>query len=536
MRRHAQREQTPRERLNEVRRTISKRRGLIVKCALLVLFTIGLATYFVTPEFEAKSSVYVRLEQQPTDGSAIAGAAGSRMGAVSPLAVLNTYMETVLSRTTAEQVVRDFKLDQIPPSKAFRERAKTWVVDQIIGAISSVSKAMAGKVASDGGEDKFRNTVDDLQSNIAAEVDQDTELVLISVQHPSPVLAQKINQRLIEILGERSVSMNRADAAAAYRSVMDSLPAAARRLEEADRALAQFKRKHGIVALSEEQRVRIERLDALETQAEQARSALEENQAKLDTARQDLQSRSHPVTLTTVVAENPTVRQAKADLYAKEAELAGRLQTYTEEHPEVIRLRAEIEAAQERLRREVDRAVSSETKGLPPEYAQLVQNLVALESTQMGLAARERAAREALEAFRAKLVSLPAVERELEQLGRDQRVAADFYAELRQRAQQLQNAALSSTPPVSMVVIDPPRLPRGIGDISSPPYLVVVILAPILALLIALATAFVAEYFDDTLGTAEEVATSLGLPVLAVVPQARKREFDGYFLSPRREQ
>jgi succinoglycan biosynthesis transport protein ExoP len=523
MKRLEKREPTPRERLNEVRQTLGKRRGLILRCALLALFTIGLATYFVTPEFEAKSSVYVRLDQaakdSPTDAS---GALSSRMGAVSPLAVLNSYTETILSRSTAEQVVRGFKLDQIPPSQAFRERVKDGIIGAITGVISSVSKAMAGKAANDTGEDKFRKTVDDLQSNIAAEVDEETELVLITVEYPDPALSQKINQRLIDILAQRSLNMSRAETEAAHRAVTASIPAAKEKMEEADRALAAFKREHGIVALTEEQRVRIARLDALESQADQAKAAREENEAKLEAARADLKNRSHPVTLTTVVAENPTVRQTKADLYAKESELAGRLQTYTEEHPEVVRLKAEIEAAHERLRREVERAISTETKGLPPEYAPLVQNLVALESDQMGLVARERAAAETRQAFKAQLESLPAVERELEQLGLEQRIATGLYTDLVSRSRQLQSAAENPTPSVSMAVIDPPRLPKGISDISSPPYLIVIILGPILALLLALTVAFVAEYFDDSLGTAEEVAATLELPVLTVVPYTRQ--------------
>jgi len=54
MTRQDNQERTRGERLNEVRLTISKRRRLIIKCTLLLLFTMGLGTYFVTPEFECQ--------------------------------------------------------------------------------------------------------------------------------------------------------------------------------------------------------------------------------------------------------------------------------------------------------------------------------------------------------------------------------------------------------------------------------------------------------------------------------------------------
>ncbi len=336
--------------------------------------------------------------------------------------------------------------------------------------------------------------------------------------HPDRRLAQKINQRMIDILAERSLAMGRADAAAAHGAVLAALPAAAQRVSDADGALANFKQRSGIITFSDEQRVRTERLNSLEAQHDQARATLEEIEARLSAVRRSLESRSEPITLSTVLAENPTVRQIKADLYEKEESLAGLLQSYTEDHPDVIRLRKQLSAGKDRLRREVERVASSETQGLPPEYSTLVESLVRLESDQMGVAARERATAALLKKFRAGLRTLAEKEQELVALVREQQVAADLYTGLKQRAEELRNASLSTMPPVSMVVVDPPRLPRGMKDIGTPKYVIIAILAPILALLIGLTSAFVAEYFDDTIGTEEEVTHRLGLPVLTSIP------------------
>ncbi|NIR01583.1 MAG: hypothetical protein GTN78_15520, partial [Gemmatimonadales bacterium] len=329
---------------------------------------------------------------------------------------------------------------------------------------------------------------------------------------------QKINERMIDILAERSLAMGRADAAAAHGAVLAALPAAAQRVGDADRALADFKQRSGIITFSDEQRVRTERLNSLEAQHDQARATLEETEARLSAVRRSLENRSEPITLSTVLAENPTVRQIKADLYEKEESLAGLLQSYTEDHPDVIRLRKQLSAGKDRLRREVERVASSETQGLPPEYSTLVESLVRLESDQMGVAARERATAALLKKFRAGLRTLAEKEQELVALVREQQVAADLYTGLKQRAEELRNASLSTMPPVSMVVVDPPRLPRGMKDIGTPKYVIIAILAPILALLIGLTSAFVAEYFDDTIGTEEEVTHRLALPVLTSIP------------------
>jgi len=518
------RELSPREQLHRAARTLAKRRSLALKVALLVLAAIGASTLMVTPRYKATASLYVRMEQPPVDPLSQNGGRSSHLGAVSPLAVLNSYVETLLSRTTAEEVVRDLELDALPPSMALRDRMKRALTGAISGAISFVSRAMAGGVSEEE-EDTFRETVDDLRDTVTAEIDQDTELILVTVLYPDRKLAHDICQTMADIMVSWATAVTRADARAAHEAVAGAIPAATARLEEADRALSDFKRQEGIVDLTDEQRLRVEQLGNLEMQHAQAKAAQTEAAARLAAAEHSLEESRQPVALTTVLAESPQVREIKSDLYQREQQLAALLSTHTEEHPEVIRLTSQIDAARQRLAREVERVAVSETQGLPPEYSTLVQALVTFESEHIGMKAREEAIGVLLDSFRARLSLLPAKEQRLAELARDQQAALSDYALLVERAGHLQMASQLGGPPVAITVIDPPRLPKGISDIGSPPYVIILILGPILSVLIGLTAAFVAEYFDDTLGTQEEVADRLSLPVLVAIPH---RAEDGY--------
>jgi capsular exopolysaccharide synthesis family protein len=488
-----------------------------VRTAILVLAAIIAATLLVTPKYKAAASLYVRMEQAPVDPLSQDSGRSSRLGSVSPLAVLNSYVETLESRTTAERVVRDLELDKLPPPNALRDRIKRALTGAVFGLLSRVTRTMAGGVE-DAPKDRFRETVDDLQDLVSAEIDQDTELILITVLYPDRQLAQAICQKMADILVFRATRMTRTDAASAHEIVAAALPTAASRLSAADRALSEFKRKEGIVTLSDEQRRQIEQLGNLEMQHLQAKAALEEIEARLTTVRQSLAGHGDPVTLTTILTESPEVRQIQSDLYQREQQLAALLSTHTEEHPEVIRLKSQIDAAQKRLAGEVKRVAISETQGLSPEYETLAKSLVLLEGDRMGVRAREEAVARLIRDSRAQLARLPAKEQRLQELVREQQVASKSYLQLVERADQLQLASQMSGPPIAITVIDPPRLPKGIGDIGSPPYLAIVVLGPILSVMIGLTMAFVTEYFDNTLGTQEEVADRLDLPVLASNP------------------
>ena len=525
------RELSPREQLRRAVLTLAKRRALVLKVTILVLAAIGVSTLMVTPKYKAETSLYVRMEQPPVDPLGQEAGRSSRLGAVSPVAVLNSYVETLLSRTTAEQVVRELQLDAVPPSKALRDRIKRSLTGIVSGAISFVTRMMAGGVPA-AEEDKFRETVDDLRSSVTAEIDQDTELILVTVLYPDRELAREICQKMADTLVARGTIMTRSDAQAAHEAVAAAIPAASARLAETDSALSEFKRREGIVDLTDEQRLHVEQLGNLEMQHAQARAALEEAAARLASAQHSLEDSRQPITLTTVLAESPQVREIKSDLYRQEQQLAALLSTHTEEHPEVIRLQSQIDSAHQRLAREVQRVAASETQGLPPEYSTLAQALVTFESDHIGMTAREEAIGVLLADFRARLRLLPARDQQLEELARDQRAALANYTLLVGRAEQLQMASELSGPPIAIATIDPPRLPKGIFDIGSPPYVLIMILGPILSVLIALTAAFVAEYFDDTLGAAEEIADGLSLPVLVSIPHRVADDQDDSDVSP----
>lgn len=499
--------------MRRVLRTLVKRRSLVVRTAVLTLGAIIVATLLMTPKYKATASLYVRMEQPAIDPFGQDQGRSSRLGMVSPLAVLNSYVETLMSRTTAEGIVVALELDKLPPSGALRERFKRAVTGAISGVVSLATRTMAGGVE-EGSKDKFRETVDELQSLVSAEVDQDTELILLTALHPDRELAQQICQKMADTLVLRATTMTRSDAEDAHEAVVGALPKAAGRLADAEHALSEFKRENGIVTLTDEQRRQVEQVSSLEMQHLQAKAALEETEARLATVQESLASHGEPVTLAKVLTESPEVRQLQSDLYQREQQLAALLSTHTEEHPEVIRLRSQIEAARRQLTQEVQRVAVSETRGLSPEYETLAQLLVSLEGDRMGVSARQEAVAQLLGEARSRLALLPAKERRLQELARAQQEALRTYTQLTERADELRLASQMSVPPIAITMIDPPRLPKGIGDIGSPPYLVVLVLAPILSLIIGLTTAFVAEYFDNTLGTPEEVADQLALPVL----------------------
>ncbi len=129
----------------------------------------------------------------------------------------------------------------------------------------------------------------------------------------------------------------------------------------------------------------------------------------------------------------------QAELAQLRAELAEAQQRYTEDHPDVRRLRRSIAALSERA------AVTPESQRQTPdnpEYLRLVSQLETAEEELGALRASAYRAREQIEAYERRLVMAPDVERDYRQLSREHDIAQNQFRDIQNK---LGEAALAQT-------------------------------------------------------------------------------------------
>ena len=86
----------------------------------------------------------------------------------------------------------------------------------------------------------------------------------------------------------------------------------------------------------------------------------------------------------TTIQNNPLVQTYQQRLADLEIALSGARELYTERHPEVLSLQAEIQEVRSRLANEVERVIATETQTINPIHSQLYSQLI---STQVELVA-----------------------------------------------------------------------------------------------------------------------------------------------------
>jgi capsular exopolysaccharide synthesis family protein len=201
------------------------------------------------------------------------------------------------------------------------------------------------------------------------------------------------------------------------------------------------------------------------------------------------------------VMANPVVQGLKgqlADLHKEEARLSDSL---GDKHPDMIKVRSEIRATEDKMRsemRSVVQAAEADYHTAASQESSLQQNLDAVKQEAMGV--------------NRKAIEYGVLRREVD--GNQQ-----MYKDLLTRTKQTGlETELETT---NIRVVEKAEVPRGpISPQRTRNYQ----LAVLLGLLLGIGLVLIFEHFDNTLKTPEDVKEHLGLPFLGMVPDVGVRQ------------
>lgn len=342
---------------------------------------------------------------------------------------------------------------------------------------------------------------------------QGADVAKLSVECDDPRKAAMFLNTLVEVFKEHSHQINQESVRAAKEFIAQQLSIAEGSLEQAEEALLHYKKSGRIVEPQAETKAQIEKIASLEKQLAEVEVATGGAGAERREIERAFRNLDPTLVTSTTLVNNPLVQQYRARLSELESELAGTLERYTDNHPTVISLRATIADVKDKLSREVDRIVGSETMSLDPVYQDLRSKLVANQALVVGLEARQTALRKLLSAAEVGLATIPEEELAVTRLARDLRVDEEIYLMLRSKFEEMRIAEAMKISDV--YVVDRATVPNAP---VKPRKLLNTAIAGVLGAFLAVGLAFVMEYLDTSLKTQEEVERVLDLPVLGMIP------------------
>lgn len=210
-----------------------------------------------------------------------------------------------------------------------------------------------------------------------------------------------------------------------------------------------------------------------------------------------------------------------AQLEAQRTILEASRQRYSDDHPDIKRVQRNIQSLEARI-------ASGEGAGRSgprrtPVTVQLQTQINAIDTQLSGLQSQSFGLRAKLDNFESRITTSPEVEREYQQLTRELNIAREKYNELlsRQMDAELSEAAIAGGRGDEFRLMQTPGVP---GSPAKPARLAIALLALLAAALAGLTAAVIAESVDPTVRGERDLRQILNLTPLATIPEIETAE------------
>lgn len=356
-------------------------------------------------------------------------------------------------------------------------------------------------------------TVSQLLSSVLVRPVKGTAILTVDATWGDPTTSAKIANTFASVFVERQRQLVAHQADAAITFLQGALPTAENHMRDAQQALAVYQAKVGIADLPSQTVSRITAITALETKGQQAELDARQAAAQLAAVDQIRATVSPTIVGSRTVSANPVAAQLQSQIETLKSELTSTRQTYTDNFPAVIAIRAKIADAERELARLPQNVVSGTQSNPNPLAQQLNQQAATLEGQIAADRAQISTIRQQRAAAQPQIDQLPAQARRIGDLTRAAKSAQDIYDTLQHR---YQDASIARTTALSDVTIT--ELARPDLYHVAPNSLTNIIFGILFGLVLAIVAVFVAESFDDRFRTEDDVREKLGLPLLATIP------------------
>ena len=310
-------------------------------------------------------------------------------------------------------------------------------------------------------EDKKPEKKDFVKKYLDIKNTKGTNIIEVSARWETPEEAQRISQTVVDNFLLMQTDMSRQTQSLLVTFLEKRIDEAKEASEKAEAKLLAFSKEHKIYSPDDQVKHVLNQMLAFDKSMADFEVAIKSGQASLDAANaaleeQKMSSRAYNV------SDNKIVQGLRSEIVAKQVELVGLRQNYTEKHPSVQRAVEELHQLENSLRSEVLASVDSNAVTLNPTQSELVKQQ-ALASVGLAVSkATKKAVEEEWGKKEDELGKLPDDVLEYARLQRDVTIQNEVYLNLVKQSEQHKiQAAMDS---MDIQIVDPANLP----DIEEP--------------------------------------------------------------------
>ena len=307
-------------------------------------------------------------------------------------------------------------------------------------------------------EDKEKLTAEGFaKKNLEVTNIKKTDLITIAAYGKTPEEAQMISQGVADNFLALMTKLNKEDNSTTLKFLDERIKIAKEEMETAENKLAAYQQEHKIYAPDEQAKAIIANLNNYDTTIAQLQAQSEGDSAKLAGVTSQLEQQNASL-LEYNVSDNANIGNIRESIVNKRVELVGLQQQFTDEHPDVIKAKEELNSLEKSLSDEIAKAVNSQSVTLSPVQSNLLKDKI---STEVQISVNN-ASLEALKAKQAEaqesIATLSADSVEYMRLERNAKITGQVYTSLVQNYEQTRIQEAKDS--MDIQIIDAADLPK----------------------------------------------------------------------------
>lgn len=389
--------------------------GIIVGCTAIAT----IASFVLPKQYESTTLVQTCNASKEMGGQAAAAMAalGDGGGASSPT---NNYMELMKTRTVLDPII-----------------------DELYEGKDPEKKPDAAAFA---------------KSNLDIKNTKGTNLITVTAKGKTPEEAQQISQEVVDNFLKMQTDNSQQTQSLLVQFLNGRIEEAKKDSDDAAQKFADFSREHKLYSPDEQLKQAITQVSAYDKSIADLQSQQKAAQAQYDVAtnklgQQKASSKAYGIN------DNGTVQSIRGQIVAKEVELAGLRQKYTDNNPTVIASQQQLNQLQSDLAREVSAVVDSSAASLNSAQMDLLKNQAVAEASISAAKASEDAVRAKKAEIEQDIDKYPDDMVTYLQLKSDAEIKKTIYTNLVQQCEQ--NKIREAMESMDIQVIDEANLPKN---------------------------------------------------------------------------
>ena len=348
-----------------------------------------------------------------------------------------------------------------------------------------------------------------------------TDLFTVSYRNKDPKLTMDYVNTLVRMAVEENISAKREEAYEANRFLTEQRAFFKKKLNAAVEKISNFRKDKGIFMAIDE-RIIVGEIKVAQDSLEELNIKMSELNAKKASTEKQLKEEN--IYTVSRLGSSTGASLSKKILYLHQ-KLNELLVKYTENYPEVIKIKAAIEILQKQLDSGGDQEVAFEKDGdatemttLNPLYQQLKEELSKIDLELAALTAKEKHLKRIIESKKAYLRNIPEEKKDLAELERDRDTYKRIDAELVLKigATEVSKYMEVQDKAETFRIVDPAILPT---KPVSPNRVLIILFGIVAGLAGGFGAVFFLDNMDNSIKTPEGIKASFNLPVLAVIPR-----------------